>query len=160
MDCDLTTRYEHKSKIRAFAAPYFDDGQGHHPYYYCFVFDENPKDLHIYDYYGTKQVAEIIYEGGLEAEITHISSSNGFLYVLRKLAKTIDVYSLTKCHEYSTCRPDFSITQSTMKGMGVNYFTPEKVVTDALHPEVMFIQCLGSLIILDVDNKEKLHLMD
>lgn len=47
-----------------------------------------------------------------------------------------------------------------MRGFKINYFTPLQVVTDAMHPEVMFIKCLGALIILDVDNKEKLTLLD
>ena len=79
---------------------------------------------------------------------------------MRQYAKTVDVYSLAKCAEFSTCTPDFSITPGTLKYFGVNYFAPLKVVTDIEHPEVMFIKCLGSVIILDVDNKEKLHLLD
>lgn len=47
-----------------------------------------------------------------------------------------------------------------MKAFKINYFSPYEVVTDRMHPEVMFIKCLGALIILDVDNKEKLHLLD
>lgn len=47
-----------------------------------------------------------------------------------------------------------------MKGLGVKYFSPEAIVTDNTHPEVIFIKCLGSLIILDIDNKEKLHVLD
>lgn len=40
-----------------------------------------------------------------------------------------------------------------MKGLGINYFAPIAVETDVDHPEVMFIKCLGSVILLDVDNK-------
>jgi len=47
-----------------------------------------------------------------------------------------------------------------MRQFKINYFTPLEVVTDTQHPEVMFIKCLGAVIILDVDNKEKLHLLD
>jgi hypothetical protein len=79
---------------------------------------------------------------------------------VRRQAKVIDVYSLAKCAEFSTCKPEFNITSSTLKAFNINYFTPIAVVTDNTHPEVMFIKCLGSLIILDVDNKEKIHLLD
>ncbi len=34
------------------------------------------------------------------------------------------------------------------------------MVTDNLHPEVIFIKCQGSIIILDIDNKEKITLLD
>lgn len=44
--------------------------------------------------------------------------------------------------------------------MKISYFSPLAVVTDSQHPEVMFIKCIGKLIILDVDNKEQLHLLD
>ncbi len=97
--------------------------------------------------------------GGYEAQIASVSSSNGFLYVVRNFVKTIDVFSLSKCEEYSVCRPEFSITSETLKQFKINYFSPIEVVTDRWHPEVMFIKCLGALIILDVDNKEKLHLL-
>lgn len=67
---------------------------------------------------------------------------------------------MPKCVEFSTCKPEFSITSSTLKAFQINYFTPIGIVTDKEHPEVMFIKCLGSVIILDVDNKEKIHLLD
>lgn len=54
--------------------------------------------------------------------------------MLRRLAKTIDVYSLAKCAEFSTCVPDFSITYATLKALGVSYFSPEGIVTDDEHP--------------------------
>lgn len=52
------------------------------------------------------------------------------------------------------------MTSATLKGLGINYFTPVGITTDISHPEVMFIRCLGSLIILDVDNKERITLLD
>ena len=116
--------------------------------------------MHIYDFMRQQQIAEITNQGDYEAEITQIATSNGFIAVLRRLAKTIDVYSLTRCAEFSTCVPDFSITSATLKALGVRYFSPEGIVTDDDHPEVLFIKCLGSLIILDVDNKERIHLLD
>jgi hypothetical protein len=124
------------------------------------VFEGENKAIYIYDFTANKLVAEIVYQGDYEAEVTQIATSNGFLYALRKYAKTIDVYSLSKCIEFSTCKPDFSISYATLKALGIRYFSPEKIVTDTQHPEVIFIQCLGSLIILDIDNKEKIHLLD
>lgn len=124
------------------------------------MFEGQKNVVHIYDFFKQKIIAEITYSGLYESEITDIAASNGFLYVVRRQAKTIDSYSLPKCAEYSTCRPDFSITSATLKGFKINYFTPMGIVTDREHPEVMFIKCLGSIIILDVDNKEKIHLLD
>lgn len=152
MNCKVTKTYEHKSRIRAFASANFGDQQGEN-YFYCIVLEENTRLLHIYDFDRVMIIAEITYEDDYTGEISSIASSNGFLYVLRKYAKAIDVYNLAKCAEFSTCKPDFVINQSVMKGLNVNYFTPQKVVTDVKHPEVMFIQCLGSLVVLDVDNK-------
>lgn len=34
------------------------------------------------------------------------------------------------------------------------------MITDRLHPEVLFIKCLGSVLIVDVDNKRKITLLD
>lgn len=90
--------------------------------------------VNIYDYTRKSKIAEITYKGDYEAEITSVASSNGFLYVLRKYAKTIDVYNLAQCALYSTCTPDFSITYATLKGLGVKYFSPVGIVTDTQHP--------------------------
>lgn len=62
------------------------------------------------------------------------------------------MYSFSKCAS-GTCVPDFSIDSKTAKALGVGYFSPQGIVTDPKHPEVLFIQCLGSLVILDIDNK-------
>lgn len=51
--------------------------------------------MQIYDYITLGVLAYIVYDdGGYEAEITNIASSNGYIYVLRKYAKTIDAYHL------------------------------------------------------------------
>jgi len=152
MNCEVRRTYNHSSRIRTFASSYFTDQEGWN-YYYSIVFEGQNKVAHIYDFGRQQLIAEITYQGDYEAEITNIASSNGFLYVLRKYAKTIDVFSLAKCAEFSTCKPDFSITYATLKGLGIRYFSPEGIVTDRLHPEVLFIKCQGSLIILDIDNK-------
>ena len=46
-----------------------------------------------------------------------------------------------------------------MSNLGVNYFKPIDLVTSRFHPEVLFINCLGSLIIVDIDNHEHLILL-
>lgn len=89
-----------------------------------------------------------------------MASSNGYLYVLRKNVKTIDVYNLLKCKDNKKCTLEFKIDMYTLKNLGVDYFAPQKIITDVEHPEVLFIKCLGSLIILDVDNKQKIHLLE
>lgn len=80
--------------------------------------------------------------------------------MLRKNVKTIDVYNIMKCKNNLKCTIEFSIDMHVMKSLGVDYFSPQQIITDTAHPEVLFIKCLGSLIVLDVDNKKKLHLMD
>lgn len=159
MNCEVRRSYNHSSRIRSFTSTFFTDTEGYN-YYYTIVFEGQNKVVHIYDFARQQLIAEITYTGSYDAEITSVASSNGFLYVLRRLAKTIDVYSLAKCAEFSTCRPDFNITYSTLKGFGIRYFSPEGIVTDRLHPEVIFIKCQGSIIILDIDNKEKITLLD
>ena len=47
-----------------------------------------------------------------------------------------------------------------MKPLGVDYFSPQKLITDATHPEVLFIECLGSIVILDINNSEQMVLLD
>lgn len=152
MNCEVVRTYNHTSRIRSFTSSFFRDQQGWN-YFYSMVFEGQNKVIHIYDFMRQLLIAEITYQGDYDAEITSIASSNGFLYALRKYAKTIDVYNLATCADYSTCKPDFSITYATLKGLGIKYFSPEGMVTDPLHPEVIFIKCLGSLIILDIDNK-------
>ena len=55
------------------------------------------------DFVRHKIVTNITYEGHQEAEIHHIASSNGYLYVLRRNIKTIDVYNLKKCNNNKKC---------------------------------------------------------
>lgn len=42
----------------------------------------------------------------------------------------------------------------------MTYFAPEQIITDASHPEVLFLKCRGSILILDIDNKENLIVLD
>ena len=46
-----------------------------------------------------------------------------------------------------------------MSSIGVKYFNPIDLVTSRFHPEVVFINNLGSLIIIDIDNHENLILL-
>jgi hypothetical protein len=54
----------------------------------------------------------------------------------------------------------FSIDSKALKPLGIDYFAPLQLVTSRWHPEVLFIKCLGSVIILDVDNRDRLILLD
>jgi hypothetical protein len=46
-----------------------------------------------------------------------------------------------------------------MRRLGVEYFAPRRIRTTRVHPEVIFIECLDSIIILDVDNKANILLL-
>lgn len=105
MNCAVRRSYNHTTRIRSFASTYFTDTEGFN-YFYSIVFEVESKVVHIYDFGRQQLIAEITYTGSYEAEVTSVaSSSNGLLYVLRRFAKAIDVYSLAKCAEYSTCTP-------------------------------------------------------
>lgn len=77
------------------------------------------------DFVRHKIVTNISYVGHQEAEISHIASSNGYLYVLRKNVKTIDVYNLKKCKENLKCTLEFSIDKDSMRNIGIDYFSPQ-----------------------------------
>ena len=77
------------------------------------------------DFVRHKIVTNISYVGHQEAEISHIASSNGYLYVLRKNVKTIDVYNLKKCKENLKCTLEFSIDKDSMRNIDIYYFSPQ-----------------------------------
>jgi hypothetical protein len=54
--------------------------------------------------------------------------------VLRKNIKTIDVYNLLKCKKNLKCTLEFRIDMYAMKNLGVDYFSPQQIITDAQHP--------------------------
>jgi len=85
--------------------------------------------------------------------IGDVENSNGYLYVLMPYIKTINVYKLSSCHEFGSCELEFQIDAEALKPLGVDYFSPQEIFTDRSHPEVIFIKCRGSLLILDIDNK-------
>lgn len=96
INCILEKNYTHTSYIHTFTTAGFYDEEGFN-YYYIIVFEGQKNVIHIYDFTRQKIVAEITYSGTYDAEITDISASNGFLYVVRRQAKTVDSYSLPKC---------------------------------------------------------------
>ena len=96
MECTLLRTYEHTSYISSFTSTFFTDEDGWN-YYYILAFEGERKVVHIYDFGRQRIIAEISYEGGYDAEVTSVAASNEFLYVVRKQAKTVDVFSLAKC---------------------------------------------------------------
>ena len=157
--CSEASKYNHTSKIISFATAYFEDQEDWN-YFFIIVFQDDRKTLQIIDFGRQERLVNITYSGQQEAEITDIATSNGYLYVLRGAVKTIDVYMLSKCQEEKSCKPDFKIDAETLKPLGVDYFAPIKLVTDFMHPEVLFIECRGSILIIDIDNKERMTLLD
>jgi hypothetical protein len=77
---------------------------------------------------------------------------------LRGTAKIIDIYRLEECTE--KCPLHFRIDSSTIRALGIKYFGPEKLTVNAAHADILFIKCRGSIIILDIGNKNKILLLD
>lgn len=88
-----------------------------------------------------------------------MSTTNGILFVTLPYMKTINAYHLNRCPSFP-CPMAFSIDSKALKPLGIDYFAPLQLVTSRWHPEVLFIKCLGSVIILDVDNRDRLILLD
>lgn len=86
MDCNVRNSYNHTSRLRSFTSTIFRDDDGWN-YFYSLVLEGDSKRLRIYDYLKQKLIAELVYSGDFDAEITSIASSNGFIYVLRKYVK-------------------------------------------------------------------------
>ena len=87
-----------------------------------------------------------------------MESSNGYLYILFPYMKTIKVYKLSKCDNF-TCPLEFEINSHTLANLNVKYFNPLDIVVSRFHPEVLFINCLGTLVIIDIDNHENMILL-
>ena len=119
--------------MSAFTTAYFRDEEGYN-YFYIISLANARHVAKIYDYTRHKQIASIEYYGHFDSNIAELAASNGYLYVLRKSVKTIDVYSLIKCQELDVCQIEFQIDATTLKHKGVDYFAPEKIVTDFAHP--------------------------
>ena len=83
--------------------------------------------------------------------------TNGVLYLTIPTLKRIDGYRLGDCDV--TCPKSISITASQMSSLGASYFTPQFVTCTRMHPEVLFISNLDSVIVLDVDNHDHLNLL-
>lgn len=100
----------------------------------------------------------ITYPEGLEGQISNMAVSNGILFVTLPKVKKIDAYRLDRCTPQE-CPVEFSITASVLRPLGVSYFAPRRVRTTREHPEVLFIECLDSVLILDVDNQDRISLL-
>jgi hypothetical protein len=106
----------------------------------------------------SQRFGTITYPEGFEGEVGDLAVSNGILFVTLPSMKRIDAYYLKFC-EATECPLGFSITASTLRPLGVEYFAPRRIRTTRVHPEVIFIECLDSIIILDVDNKDNILLL-
>lgn len=67
------------------------------------VFGDNKQVIRGFNSFRHRNTFNITYYGQQEAEITSLSASNGYLYVLRKSVKTIDVYKIAKCEMQQGC---------------------------------------------------------
>lgn len=98
------------------------------------TFQNNLQTIRGYDFIRHRPLFNYTYNGQQESHISSLASSNGYLYVLRKAVKTIDVIKLSDCIKNGVCHVDFSITSETLKAQGLNYFAPMKIITDFSHP--------------------------
>lgn len=124
-----------------------------------FTLEGSKNHITIVDYIRHQRIAVIELPTGYEGEVESLAVSNGYLYALVKNIKTIFVYRMEHCADFE-CPVAFIIDVKQMKALGVTYFAPRQLITSREHPEVLFIKNLGSIIILDVDNHMRLHLLD
>lgn len=78
--------------------------------------------------------------------------TNHYLVVCQQYIKTISIYNLNDCNAQS-CPSVYEINSTTMRKLGINYFSPINVETSIFHPEVVFIQTEHSVIIVDIDKE-------
>jgi len=84
--------------------------------------------------------------------------SNGILFVTLPKIKQVDAYYLSQC-EGVECPLGFSLTVESVRKLGLEYFAPRRIRTTRAHPEVIFIECLDSVVVLDVDNRNNILLL-
>lgn len=95
MGCRVTKEYQHDSRLTSFTTAFLIDSETNDwDYFYFMVLEGKRNEVRMIDFIRHKIVTNITYEGHQEAEIHDVASSNGYLYVLRKNIKTIDVYNL------------------------------------------------------------------
>lgn len=82
----------------------------------------------VVDYIRHVRLATIELEDGMEGDISHLATSNGYLYLTVSKMKTIYGYKLSSCSEFQ-CKRSFTIDSKTLKAMGVAYFSPREIIT-------------------------------
>jgi hypothetical protein len=110
------------------------DAEQEYHHYFMMVLADDLQTVRIIDYKFGFTLRNISYFGHHEAEVTHLATSNGFLYVLRGAVKTIDVYRVFECRGGEDCTPLFHINADTLKPLKVQYFAPQQLITDVNHP--------------------------
>lgn len=158
INCNVQASYSHTGKIGKFTTSYFREYL-EYKYYYIWTLENAPNIIYIIDFIKHQRVATIELPTGYEGQVGSIKSSNGILYVVLPYMKTILAYHLNRCVDF-VCPLSFTIDSKALKPLGIDYFAPTDMVTSYFHPEVLFIQCLGSVIILDVDNRDNLILLE
>jgi hypothetical protein len=118
-----------------------------------------PNIIYVIDFIKHQQIGIIELPEGYEGHVGSMSVTNGILFVTLPYMKTIQAYHLNRCTIFP-CPMSFSIDSKSLRPLGIDYFAPMQIVTTRYHPEVLFIKCLGSIIILDVDNNDSLILLD
>jgi hypothetical protein len=121
--------------------------------------ETTPHIINVIDFIKHQQLGTIVLPEGYEGYVGSMSVTNGILFVTLPYMKTIQAYHLKRCTIFP-CPLSFSIDLKTLKPLGIDYFAPVQIVTSRYHPEVLFIKCLGSIVILDVDNRDNLILLD
>lgn len=155
IDCRHLMTQSFRYKINSFTSVPFMMAGAFHLYYAITLQGSNAVYLHDN---GHDRIGTIQFPDGYDGIIGDIEASNGFLYVCLPYIKTINVYKMSKCENHH-CPIEFQIDAHAMAALGVKYFNPRDLVTSQFHPEVVFINNLGSLIIIDIDNHENLILL-
>lgn len=96
---------------------------------------------------------------GFPGNISSMTITNRYLYVVLKHIKRINIYSLEECLKgESKCVEIGYVNHINMKRLGVTYFSPESVHSSPHHPNIVFIKTSDSIIIIDLskDNVPRL----
>ena len=157
INCTVLSHYQHKSKLNSLATA-FVQGSFQLNYIYIMNLEGSRNLINLFWFSTSTKFGSILYPEGLEGEVGSLAVSNGILFVTLPKIKQIDAYYLSQCDGVE-CPLGFSITVESLRSLGLEYFAPRRIRTTRKHPEVIFIECLDSVVVLDVDNRDNILLL-
>lgn len=153
----MLSHYQHRSRLNALATA-FVQGSFQLNYVYIMNLEGSRNNISLFWFSTSQRYGSISYPDDLTGEVGGLAVSNGILFVTLPKIKQIDAYYLSAC-DGTTCPLGFSLTVETVRKLGVEYFAPRRVRTTREHPEVIFVECLDSVLVLDVDNPRNVVLL-